>query len=131
MVKQCLMGKYMAWLNVQLRKNDMRLMWQSEVTTEIMPQEVPGLADGGLSRDLAAHGTEGGLEVSVDAGTTKARSQQVEEVALVPITHKGLSQDLDVVESEEALRRKGRALGRGALRRISPRRARSRSPRRD
>ena len=26
MVKQCLMGKYMAWLNVQLRKNDMHLM---------------------------------------------------------------------------------------------------------
>ena len=121
--KQRLMGKYMAWLNVQLRKNDMHLLWQAAITTDIGPPEVQPKAEGeqvgrateGLSRDLMANGTEDSPEESVEEGTKTDESQQVEEETQFPITQKGLSQDLAVVESEEALRRQadGRH-GRGA-----------------
>ena len=86
MVKQCLMGKYMAWLNVQLRKNDMHLLWQAEIVTdialpegqEIIEGEHAGRAMGGLSRDLLAHGTEVSPGVSVAADAQKDESQQAE-----------------------------------------------------
>ena len=59
--KQGLVGNYLAWLNVQLRQNDMRLVWQSDIVTDMAPmvqETLEGHAQRGLSRDLRAHGTE-------------------------------------------------------------------------
>ena len=87
------MGKYIAWLNVQLRLHDTRIVWQSDIVTDMVsttPVTQTSLAHKGLSRDLRAQGTEARTPT---ADVAEARHHNGHEVVCdeVPLALKGLS----------------------------------------